>query len=516
MRLGEALKKNRVHEPVEPPYRLPAGPKGLPGFGNVFAFSRDPLCFLSDVQREFGRMATISIGRTPVVLLFEPADVRYVLVENPRNFTSREVAGGLVFGKLMLFSLLNRAMAAKAISSLGKLVGDGLITTDGTWHEHQRRTLHAAFTKRRVDAFSETIVRYAVEMTDKLRCTESIDLAEEMRRLILRVIMKLLIDLDVQDPLEMADYVRIIDGMMSQPVSFLEGLTNLPFELPFTSFRRRMTARREADQYIYRFIERRLSEGRRADDVLSVLLSATDEQQKPLTRQQIRDELVSLMAAGHETTTNTLVWTLYLIASHPRVLARVQAELDSVLDCRKPQLADLPKLVYLDQVIRESMRLYPSGWVLGRRAINDFELDGYRFPAGTLLMFNQWVIHRRPDLWQQPERFLPERWDPVTGRTPASWSYFPFGGGPRMCMAKSLAELEVLLTLSVLLQRFSIRIAPRDTPEPLPLITLRSRNGLRARLEPRQSLAPSTAAPSAARDLTAGCPVRVGEANEES
>jgi cytochrome P450 len=467
---------------LENTYTLPPGPKGWPLLGNVFQLGRDQLGFLLEIQRKYGRMATIHIGKTPVVVLFQPEHVRYVLTENPRNFTNREVAGGLIFGKLLLFSQLTRTFSNRVTEDLRKLVGDGLITTDGEYHDRQRRLLQPAFSKRRVENYTDMIVQYTREAVDGWQPEMEVNLADEMQTLILRVMIKILLDIDVLK--EAPNSAEIVHGVMSHPISIIEGLLSLPIDLPFTSYGKRMAATRKCDALIYNRIERRLANNHDVGDILSIMLSAEDENGNKMTKKQVRDELVSLIAAGHETTTNTLVWTMYLLSEHPAIFEKVQTELQSVLGGRAPELSDLPQLTYLDQVIKESMRLYPSGWVQGRCAVADFELDGYRFPAGTLLMFNQWVLHRRPDLWEDAETFSPERWDPAQGQKAVPWAYFPFGGGSRICIGQSLSQLEMRLVLPIILQRYFPRVLPNHVVEPLPLITLRSKNGMPVRLEP--------------------------------
>ncbi|GAC1350132.1 MAG: hypothetical protein NVSMB27_29730 [Ktedonobacteraceae bacterium] len=359
---------------MENTYTPPPGPKGLPFLGNVFQLGRDQLGFLLDVQRRYGRMATIYIGRTPVVLLFRPEHLRYVLTENPRNFTNREVAGGLVFGKLLLFSLLARTFSNKVAEGLRELVGDWLITTDGEYHDRQRRLLQPAFSRRRVENYSGMIVQYTQEAVDRWRPGMEVDMANEMQALILRIIMKMLINIDFLTEEKKAN--EVINGMMTNPISLVEGLLNLPINLPFTPFGKRMAARDKCDAYIYALIERRLADNRDVGDILSILLSAEDENSNKLTRKEVRDAIVSMIAAGYETTTNTLVWTMYLLSEHPVAFEKVQAELRTVLGGRVLELNDLPQLSYLEQVVNESMRLYPSGWVQGRCSVEDFELDG--------------------------------------------------------------------------------------------------------------------------------------------
>jgi cytochrome P450 len=463
-----------------PAYRLPPGPRGLPFFGNVFQFGRDQLGFLLKLQHRYGDMATIHIGRTPVVLLFRPEHIRYVLAENAANFTNREVAGGLVFGRLLLFSMLARSVSDRVTNGLTRLVGDGLLTTDGEYHDRQRRLLQPAFSKRRVESYANMIVRCASDTVEGWTAGQEIDLAVEMQALVLRVIMAMLVNIDVRE--EKPDVADVIDGIVGQPVSVVEGLFNLPIDLPFTPYGKRMTSLRKGDLFIYELIGSRRASDEDRGDVLSILLSATDEAGRRMTDTEVRDALVSLIAAGYETTTNTLVWTLYLLSEHPSICRGVQAELASVLGGRMPTPADLPSLTFLDQVIKESMRLYPSAWTQGRCAVRDFELDGYTIPAGTLLLFSQWALHRNPDLWPDADCFRPERWNPRSQNT-TPWAYFPFGGGSRICLGKSLAQLELFLVLPIILQRYAPRVLADHRVEPLPLITLRSRHGLRSRLE---------------------------------
>lgn len=489
---------------MEKLYSLPPGPKGLPLLGNVLQLKRDQLGFLLDVQRRYGRLATMYIGRTPVVLLFRPEQVRYVLTENPRNFTNREVAGGLIFGKLFLFSLLTPSFTNKVAASVRQLVGDGLLTTDSTFHDQQRRLLQPVFSRRHVEGNKDMIVHYTRDAVECWQPGMEVDFSTEMKALILRIIVKMLINIDIlKGEMNLAE---IIDGMVSHPISILEGLLSLSVDLPLIPFGKRMNAIQRCDALIYSLIEQRMAASEDVGDILSLLLSATDENGNKMTRKQLRDELVSLVAAGHETSTNTLTWTMYLLSQHPAVFEKVQAELHTVLGGRDPEPGDVSRLTYLDQVIKESMRLYPSGWTQGRCAVEDFELDGYRIPAGTFLMFSQWTIHRHPDLWEDADTFWPERWDPALGQKMHPWAYFPFGGGSRICLGKPLAQLQLLLILPIILQRYFPRVLPGQVVEPLPLTTLSSKYGLRVRMEPVNPAISSAIASNETRKDVNVCP----------
>ena len=460
---------------------LPPGPRGLPFLGHTLRFRRDQLGFLLQLERAYGRMATIYIGKTPVVLFFRPEHIRYILVENPRNFTNREVAGGLVFGNLLVLSLLSRNFSNKLTQGLHDIIGDGLLTTDGDFHRWHRRLLQPAFSRSRVDSYADVITQYTREMVERWQPGAQIDINRELQAMILRVTMKLLINVDVLH--EYAELGELIDALLGESVGILEGLLSLRVDLPITPYGRRMALKRKLDSYIYNLIDQRLAAGHDTGDILSILLQAVNED--AMTKQHVRDELMSLAAAGHETSINSIAWTFYLLSEHPDILQRVLAELEMVLEGREAQADDLQRLVYLDQVVKESMRLYPSAWTQGRQAVEAFELDGYHFPAGTTMMFSQWVLHRLPDVWGDPEVFRPERWDPDTGQKVPQWTHFPFGAGSRICMGMPLAQLQIRLVLATILQRYIPRLVPGHSVVPLPLITLRLKHGLRMRLEPR-------------------------------
>jgi cytochrome P450 len=214
-----------------------------------------------------------------------------------------------------------------------------------------------------------------------------------------------------------------------------------------------------------------------------MLLEARDED-GVLTDTQVRDHIMTFFAAGHETTANALTWTFHLLSQHPAGREKLLAELQTVLAGRAPTVDDFPNLPYTEWVLNESMRIYPPAWMLGRRAIEAFDLDGVHFPAGTIVMFSQWVIHRLPDLWGDSENFRPERWDPASERKIVPWSYFPFGGGPRICIGLPFAQLEARLLLATILQHYLPFTAPGFRAEPDPLITLRPKKGLQSILMP--------------------------------
>jgi cytochrome P450 len=259
----------------------------------------------------------------------------------------------------------------------------------------------------------------------------------------------------------------------------------IPNAIPTPGNLRVRRAIERIDQIVYGIVRERRASGEDKPDLLSTLLHLRDDEGSGMTDKQLRDELVTLVVAGHETTAVALSWTFYLLSQHPEVEAKMVEELESVLGDRAPTTADLPRLTYTDHVLTESMRLYPPFWALGREAVTDCELGGYRIPADANILMCQWVVHRDPRLFDDPERFNPDRWaDGLTKRIPR-FAYFPFGGGQRLCLGKDFATMEAVLVLATAMQRFHLDLEPGFTIRPRPSLTLRPRYGMRMVLHRR-------------------------------
>jgi cytochrome P450 len=308
-----------------------------------------------------------------------------------------------------------------------------------------------------------------------------------MMRLTLAVVGKTLFDADVESD---ADEV----GAALAEVMSLFGYLMLPFselleKLPLPPRRRFERARARLDAVIYRIVEERRREGRDRGDLLSTLLHAVDEEgdRTGMTDEQLRDELMTIFLAGHETTANALAWTWYLLSQNPEVEARLHAELDEVLNGRLPTAEDFPRLRYAEMVVAESMRLYPPAWAVGRLALEDHEVGGYLIPRGSLVLVSQYVMHRDPRFWPEPERFDPGRWTPEAKAARPQFSYFPFGGGPRRCVGEGFAWMEAVLILATLARRWRLRLAPGAAVRTEPRITLRpGKGGMRMRAASRE------------------------------
>jgi cytochrome P450 len=311
----------------------------------------------------------------------------------------------------------------------------------------------------------------------------TINIAHETARLTLSVATQALLGSKVQDP----------DRILETDVDFLTTDTAFRFEhpfypphwVPFGRNRQFNAALRDLDKTIYAIIAERNSHPEQSDDLLSMLMQAQDNGSgNKMSDAQLRDEVVTLFIAGHETSAEALSWTLFLLSQHPEVEAKLRSELDDVLTGRPPTLADLPQLVYTRMVMDESMRLYPPAWLLERKALADDEIGGYLIPKGMTLAITQYVTHRHPQFWENPAVFDPQRFDPRQNVERPRYAYFPFGGGPRMCIGKGLALLEVQMVLCMLLQRFKFRVAPGWEVKTEPELSLRLKGGLPMQLEP--------------------------------
>jgi cytochrome P450 len=453
-------------------YHLPPGPERIPVVGHAFQFRRDQLAFVTGLHRTYGRAATFYLANLPVTIFFRPAAVRYFLVDNARNFTNGEFA-----------------------AELRRLLGSGLLTTDGEVHRRQRRMVQPAFHKRRVESYATTMVAHTEDLVAEWRPGATVDMAREMQRLTLRIVAKALFDVDLRQ--ESPDLGDWFTQVIENPVGLVFSLRGLPIDLPFTPYGKNQRARAALDEFVYGLIAQRRREGKDTGDVVSMLLAQRDETGAGLTDTEVRDQTMTLLAAGHETTANALSWTFYLLARHPAIRARLVAELRDVLGDRPATADDLAHLPLLDQVVKESLRLYPPAWTQGRRAIEAFELEGYRLPAGSMVMFSQWVIHRLVDIWGDPLVFRPERFAPEAESQIPPGAYFPFGGGPRMCIGMPFANLEARLLLATILRRYTPNLVPSHPVVPQPRVTLRLRYGLRMTLDPLDAGAAPTPAPSA-------------------
>ena len=440
---------------------LPRGPRGNLISGHLPAFKKDWLGFVTQVAREYGDIVQLRLGPKRVVLVSHPDYVEEILVTNNRNFTKDFT--------LRLY---------KAV------LGNGLLTSEGDFWLRQRRMIQPAFQRHKIAAFGETMVGYTERMLAGWRDGAVVDLHAEFMRLTLEIAAKTFFDADVSA--EARDVGDALERALHCINARFNSLYWVPEWVPTPNNLQLRRAVRRLDDILYRFIGQRRKSGEDRGDLLSLLLHARDEDDgSRMTDRQLRDEAMTLFLAGHETTALALSWTGYLLAQHPEAVAELDAELRAVLDGRPPPVADLPRLKFTERVITESMRLYPPAFGMGREPIEDCTIAGYPIPAGRPIFFHQWVIHRDPRFFDAPDQFLPNRWaDGLAQRLP-KYAYFPFGGGPRLCIGNTFAMMEASLVLATLAQRFHLRLVPEHPIELWPSITLRPRYGIKVVLEKR-------------------------------
>jgi cytochrome P450 len=373
-------------------------------------------------------------------------------------------------------------------SVLGPLLGEGLLISEGEFWRRQRRIAAPAFHTKRLGEFVATMAGCTEATLARWRAmTEPFDVAAEMMALTLDIIARTMFSKDVRGEIET---VRRLTGVVvALPVSMLD-LFGLPRWIPR---RQPATYRRviaEFDAMVARLVAERRADGVDRGDLLSMLLAARDpETGEGMSDKQLRDEILTIFLAGHETTANALGWTWYLLARHPEAEARLHEELDRVLGGRLPTFADLAELKWTRMVIEEAMRLYPPAHTITRTALGEDRIGGVHVPAGASITISIYVTHRSPNIWPEPERFDPERFAPeaVAGRH--RFAYLPFGGGPRICIGSGFAMAEAQVIVAAIAQRYRLRLAPGHAVEPIGLVTLRPKHGVWVTLEPRTSRA---------------------------
>jgi cytochrome P450 len=418
--------------------------------------------FLARASGDYGDAVRFRVGRSTVFFFRHPDQVRDVLVTQQHAFRKGR---GLEWAKHFL--------------------GEGLLTSEGDFHTRQRRLSQPAFHRQRIQSYGRIMTEHALRTRERWREGETVDLARDMMELTMAVVAKTLFDADITD--EAGEIGRSLTTIISLFHRFNMPFAGIVQKLPLPSNIRFARARARLDRTIYRVIAERRRSGADRGDLLSMLLLATDEEGDGtgMTDLQLRDEVMTLFLAGHETTANALTWTFYLLSQNPEAEEHLHSELDRVLAGRTPEAEDLPGLRYTEQVFAESMRLYPPAWALGRRAIRDVEIGGRVVPAGAFVVVSALLTQRDPRFFPDPLRFDPARFTPEARAARPKFAYFPFGGGARQCIGEPFAWMEGALLLATIAQAWRLRLAPGHPVEPQPLITLRPRYGMRMTVEAR-------------------------------
>ena len=444
--------------------RRPPGPVSSGLLGQSAEYAEDSPGFLLRLASTYGDVVRFRLALMDVYLLNHPEYVQKVLVsdrECPRHLSAKVV-------KLAL--------------------GKSLLTHDGDEHRTHRRLVGTAFRQERIAAYADMMTSHTMSLCDKwetaLDGTHSVDIVQEMMQLTLGVIGKVLFDEELDESRRLHAHMSEVLAMVERivpPSKLLTSILPLPRNLRFLS------ARASLKRLIASKIRSRMKSDEDRQDVLSVLLAARgDDGQRELSLEQIRDEMLALFWAGHETSAIALSWTWYLLSEHPEVEAHLHDELTSELGGRTPTADDLPRLMYTRRVLTEAMRLYPPAYIVERRTTRDMEFGGYVVPAGKTILLSPYAMHHDSRYYPDPERFDPDRWLPAESAKRPRYAYFPFGAGPHKCVGEPLASMELVLVTAVIAQRWTMRLVPGHPVKPQPLVTLRPKQGLRMILEARR------------------------------
>ncbi|MFE0375561.1 cytochrome P450 [Streptomyces inhibens] len=462
-------------QPGPAPETAIPGPAGLPVLGSMLDLRRDSLSTFLTAQREYGDVVRLEAGppglRSVFHAVFAPEGVQQILASQAANFRKDHP----------LYEEVRQAF------------GNGLLTSQDADYLRQRRLVQPLFTKRRVDSYASAVTAEADSLVDRWRTTEggTVDLVTEMNRLALRTVARILFGLDSEQAVDAIH--RCAPVINAYVVRRAYVPVKVPREWPTPGNLRARAATDELNALCDRIIgDRRAAAGTtgddeagEGDDLLSLLAAAGNVQDGSLDATEVREQVLIFLLAGHETTATSLAFTLHLLARHPEEQARVREEIDRVLAGRTPTAADLDRLPYVTQALKESMRLYPAAPVVSRRAVEATEIGGFRIPAGADVVVAPWVTHRNPRLWEDPERFDPRRFAPEREAERHRYAWFPFGGGPRACIGQHFSMLESVLALAMLLRSYELQAVDEEVPVAAG-ITLQATGPARVRLRPRE------------------------------
>ena len=435
---------------------------GIPVLGSLPRVWKDILGFFLSAGTEHPEMVRIDMGPARLHLVSHPDSVKYVLQDNHRNFN-------------------------KGYDQAKPLLGEGLVTSEGELWRRQRRLMQPAFHRQRLAELIPMMSAAAEEMLANWRrrynTGEPVDIAREMMLLTQTIILRTMFSTDIS-----ANAEEIADAF-SDALEYLNMAMIAPFPwlhaIPTPAQRRFRRAMQVIDRAVYGMIANRRESGEKRNDLLQMLIDARDEETgEGMSDRQMHDEVLTIFLAGHETTASLLAWTFYLVGQHPEGEMRLRAEFDQVLGGRAPQSEELSALVYTGQVLHEALRIYPPVWMFARTPIEDDEIGGYHIPAGSTVMLSPYVTHHLPQIWKDPDRFVPERFAPGQENQRPRYAFFPFGGGPRLCIGNNFALMEAPTLLAMIMQNFQLELAGDYPVRSQPMTTLRPRPGVFMRIRP--------------------------------
>ncbi|MEA5602787.1 cytochrome P450 [Nostoc sp. UHCC 0252] len=443
----------------------PPGPRGFPIIGCFPQMSTNPLQFLTGAAREYGGVVRLgAIGPQQLYLIADPDCIKYVLQENPQNYTKGE-----------------------NFKDIKLVIGEGLVISEGDAWRSQRRLMQPSFHRQQIAAMVDDMTQLTDQMLErwqKKAAGATLDVSEEMLVLTQKILLKTTLSMEADsDTTELIQAWNIIYKFLSDR---LWAVIKPPINFP-TPKNRQFTQAINTLRTVANNIIQQRKQGNHTDhhDILSMFMSTQDESGKGLSDQQLHDQIVGLFSAGFETSAVTLGWIWYLLSKYPTIERQLQAELTTVLAGRTPTFEDLPQLKYTKMVVQEAMRLYPGAWVYARNNLADDCIGGYDIPANSMLLISPFVTHRLPEFWDNPEGFDPERFTPERSADRPRYAYFPFGGGQRQCLGDIFALTEIQLIVAMVCQRFRLNLLPEHPVECQPLLTLQTQKGIMMTLEPR-------------------------------
>lgn len=440
----------------------PPGPKAVV-LRSILLGRRGPLDFFATLAERYGDVVFFRIGGTPCYALYHPEDVGKVLVSEHAHFYKDAIT-----------------------KELSLMLGQGLLTSDGALHRRQRRLVSPSLTRRHIAAYADAMVEQTIVRSADWGGAEVRNVHADMMRLTLEIVLETLFGAHGGESVERVG--KLVEVAMEEFERHMGGWRRLlPDWVPTRGMFRIKRVTRQLDEILGDVIRERRASGREGDDLLWRLLSARDEDGAAMDDQQLRDESLTMFLAGHETTALVLSYALHMISVHADVAQALQDEVDEVLGTRAATVEDVGALVQHDAVVRETLRLFPPAWSIGREAIEDVQVGGYVMPKGSQVVIPQWVIHRDPRWYEDPAVFRPGRWLSGLDESLPRFAYLPFGGGPRICIGNHFAMMEATLVLATLMQRFCVFPVAGFRLELSPSVTLRPRNGVTLRVARRES-----------------------------
>lgn len=423
---------------------------GLPVIGNLLEFSRDRLALYQHIEAQCGEIGIYRLFNKSFAVTSNAELARNLLVEQHAHFERSPVM-------LMMKPIL----------------GEGLLTTNNSANAHQRQDIMSAFQAERYPEYAKLIVAKTQESFQNWQCGHSVNLSKAMQELTLDIISQALFNIDVLR--EFPDFIQAIGDLLHYTDQRLKLMLPIPLSWPLPINQNLSASIKPINSMLDQFIsQRRQNLKTSPQDVLSLLLDTHDsETQKPLNNRQIRDQILTFLFAGHETTAHTLSWTFYLLAKNPVAYERLQEEVNTVLQGAPPTYEDLKRLPYALQIIKETLRLYPVAYAFGRTALSPLKLGEYHVPKGLVVLVSPYVMHRNPAYFSDPERFAPERFTPKNEAQIPRFAYLPFGVGPRACIGRQFALMEAQLILILIAQKFRFKLLNESQNAPLPMVTLR-------------------------------------------